>query len=225
VGDGRAFVPDDLPNTELAGQEGGLTLVGFTIERHERSLEAYLAVKNEGMEPACNVGVMIECYDPSSQLITSAGGSIEAGHFYVIDDGSGVVLSCIPPGQIGMAAVTGFPPDLVLDQIGSLKHNFPAFELAVRPLEGVTVSKLQAVAAGGTSTYAGTYTNGLDVVVSDPTVAVFPVNRVGRPLGVGTASAVMDVAPAATWAFETTGVADPGVGYVAFPGGSIAMAP
>jgi hypothetical protein len=124
-----------------------------------------------------------------------------------------------------MAALTGFPPDLTLDHFGSLKYNFPAFTVDVLPLEGVSVNELEIVIAGETSTYEGTFTNGLDVTVSSPTIAVFPVNRVGRPLGVGTSSAALDVAPGGTWAFETTGVPDRGSGYAAFPGGSVAAVP
>jgi hypothetical protein len=225
AGDGRLFVPEDLPTTEVEGQEGGLTLVAFTLERRERSLEAYAAVKNEGSTPACSVGMVLECYDDASALVTSTAGSVEAGHFYVIDDGTGVVLPCIPPGQIGMAALTGFPSDLTFDHFGSLRYNFPAFTVDVLPVEGVSVGKLRVATMGEATIYEGTFTNGLDVVVSSPTVTVFPVNRVGRPLGAATSSAVMDVAPGGTWVFETTSVPDRGTGYAAFPGGSVALVP
>jgi hypothetical protein len=124
-----------------------------------------------------------------------------------------------------MAALTGFPPDLTLAHLGSLKHNFPAFGVDVSRLDGVSVSKLDVMATMGGSVYGGTFTNGLQVVVSDPTVTVFPVNRVGRPLGVATSSAVMELAPGGTWTFETTSVSDPGAGYAAFPNGSIATVP
>jgi hypothetical protein len=56
---------------------------------------------------------------------------------------------------------------------------------------------------------------------SSASVAVFPVNRVGRPLGMATASASADLAAGGTWTFETTAVDDPGVGQAAFASGSV----
>lgn len=225
LGDGRLFVPEGLRNEETIGQEGGLTLVAFTLERRERSLEAYAAIKNESMEPACFPGMQIDCLDASSELVTTVGATVEA-RFYLVDDGSGAVVPCIPPGEIGMAAATGFPPDLTLDHFASLEHRFPANLVpSVVPLDGVGVGKLQAVAAGEAVTYQGTLTNGLGAPVSLAKVTVFPVNRVGRPLGAGRISADMDVAAGASWPFETSSVPDRGTGYEAFVGGSVTITP
>jgi hypothetical protein len=124
-----------------------------------------------------------------------------------------------------MAAFVDFPPELTLDEIGSLQHNFPAFGLDVVPLEGVSVSKLATRSAGELRKYGGTLTNGLDVPVKSPAITVFPVNRVGRPLGVATSAATTDLAPSGTWTFETSGVSDPGSGYAAYPDGSIEIVP
>jgi hypothetical protein len=225
TGDGRLFVPEDLPNTELQGQEGGLTLVAFTLEQHEGALQPFAAVKNEGSAPACGVGMMLDARDETGGLLTSTAGGVEAGHFYVVDDGSGVVLPCIPPGGIGMAALARFSQDLTLEALRSLEHSFPAFGVDVLPLSGVALSSLAVRRTVESGTYAGTFKNGLDVTVGDPTVAVFPLNRVGRPLGVARASGSTDVAPGGSWTFETTGVPDIGVGYAAFPGGSVEPVP
>lgn len=226
TGDTRAFVPEDLPNTELVGQEGGLTLVAFTLERRERSLEAYAAVENEGATPACNPGMMLDVYGKNADFITTVGGAVESGHFYLIDDGSGVVLSCIPPGELGMGALTGFPPDLALEQVGSLEHQFPAFTVdGIVPLEGVTLGALKVVTTAEGATYEGTLTNGLDVPVTSPEVTIFPVNRVGRPLGVATAEASADVAAHGSWSFTTSAVPDGGTRQAAFAGGSITVVP
>lgn len=221
VGDGRAFVPEDLPNTEVGEQPGGLTLVAFTLERGSAGLELYAAVKNEDTDPACNIGMMVEFYDRAQNLVTSVGGSVSSGRFYRLDDGSGAVLSCLPPGQVGMAAVTELPSEILLEELGSLKHNFPAFEVGGAFLDGVSIGKLTTVATDGGSKYQGTLANGLDVTLGAPAVTVFPVNRVGRPLGVATATASTDVTAGGTWSFETTPVRDPGVGYAAYASGSV----
>ena len=69
--------------------------------------------------------------------------------------------------------------------------------------------------------YTGKVTNGLDVAVSAPAVAIFPVNRVGRPLGQATSSAIVDIPPGGSWAFETSAVDDLGVDYLAYPTAAI----
>jgi hypothetical protein len=63
--------------------------------------------------------------------------------------------------------------------------------------------------------------NGLDQPLSNPTVAIYPLNDVGRPLGVAYGSATLDIAPGGTWNFETNTTSDAGVGFDAYPlGGS-----
>jgi len=57
--------------------------------------------------------------------------------------------------------------------------------------------------------------------VSAPAVSVFPLNAVGRPLGVATASATVGVPAGGTWTFETTAVADPGVATAAAASASL----
>ena len=63
--------------------------------------------------------------------------------------------------------------------------------------------------------------NDLGSTVSGPSVAVFPVNRVGRPLGMATASATIDLPPGGTWTFQTDAVDDPGVDQVAYATGTV----
>jgi hypothetical protein len=222
AGDDRAFVPEGLSNTELAGQEGGLTLVAFTLEQGAAGLVLHAAVENEGATPACEVGMLIDYYDQTQQLVTSAGSAVLGGHFYLIDDGSGVVLTCIPPGKVGMTSMPALSPEVVLSDLGHLEHHFPAFTVpGVVPLDGVSVGKLTAVGTAIGSAYRGTLTNGLDQVLSSPKVTVFPVNRVGRPLAVATSLAPMEIPPGGIWPFETSSVGELGVGYAAFAGGSV----
>ncbi len=226
AGDSRFSVPEGLPNTELEGQEGGLTLVAFTLTRGAVGLELYAAVRNDGATPACEVGMMIDFYGQGDQLVTSVGSVVQSGYFYRIDDGSGVVLSCIPPGKIGMSATTGLPSEIVLEELVSLKHNFPAFTVSgIVPVEGIQVSAVRGAARAEGRVYTGTFTNRLEVAAGTPKVTIFPVNRVGRPLGAATANATMDVPPGTSWAFETTAVADPGTGQEVYPAATVSFAP
>jgi hypothetical protein len=222
VADDRAFVPEGLSNTELEGHEGGLTLVAFTLEEGALGLAFYAAVKNEGSTPACEIVMTTEFYDRAVQLVTSVGSVVSSGRFYLIDDGSGVVISCLPPGQVGMTSFMDLAPEVVISELGHVKHAFPAFTVAgIVPLEAVSVSNLTPVRTAGGSAYRGVLTNGLAQILSEPKVTIFPVNRVGRPLGVATASAVRDLPGSATWMFETSSVDDLGVGYSAFASGSV----
>jgi hypothetical protein len=223
AGDARTFVPEGLPNEELGEQPGGLTLVAFTLAEGGSGLELYAAIANESDAPACNIGMMIEFYDREQRLVTSMGVPVSSGGFFRLDDGSGAVISCLPKGSVAMAASTELPPEVVLEELGSLKHNFPAFEVGGVFLEGVSIGKLAPATAGAESTYRGTLTNGLDDTLRAATVTVFPVNRVGRPLGVARSGASTDIPAGDTWTFETSAVRDVGVGYVAYAGGSIAL--
>ncbi|HEX6273280.1 MAG TPA: FxLYD domain-containing protein, partial [Polyangiaceae bacterium] len=216
----RSFVPDDLPNTEVNG-EGGLTLTAFTLVAGATGPEFYAAVRNDGETPACEAGMRIDFFDEAGGLVTTAASALLSGRLYRIDDGSGTVITCVPPGEVAMTASTDLPESMVIDELGRLEHQFPAFQLDVVPIEGLTVSDVQPHTATGGTAFTGTVTNGLDVAASNPKVSVFPLNRVGRPLGVATSSAVLDVAPAGTWPFETTTVGEPGVDAAAYPTASI----
>jgi hypothetical protein len=85
------------------------------------------------------------------------------------------------------------------------------------PIDAVTVSDVRRIASGTGSAYTGTLTNELDREVNSPGVMVFPVNRVGRPLGVASSEAATEIEPGGSWTFETDSVEDPGVEFAAFP--------
>ncbi|WP_437680049.1 FxLYD domain-containing protein [Sorangium sp. So ce131] len=221
-GEDLLFVPEGLSSAELDGEGGGLTLVAFTLVQGANGPELYAAVRNDGDTPACDAGMMVYFIDEAEQLVTSWGGSLRSGRLYQLNDGSGVIIPCVAPGEVAMAASTDLPDDLVIEELGALKHRFPAFTVDVVPVDAITVGAVETVSRGDRSAYTGTLENGLDVAVSDPEVAVFPVNRVGRPLGMATSRAAADVPPGGTWTFETTTVDDPGVDYVVYPTASIA---
>ena len=75
-----------------------------------------------------------------------------------------------------------------------MTHTFPTFGAfdGIVPLVGLTVTQVETVPKASGSAYKGTLTNGLDVTASAPTVAIFPLNRVGRPLGMATSGTTSD---------------------------------
>ena len=215
--DDLLVVPPGLSNT---GEGGLLTLVAFTLVQESTGPALYAAVRNDGPTPACEVGMLTYFFDKTDQPVGEAGSVVLSGRFYRLP--SGVALSCIDPGQIGMSASTGLPDSIVIGELGYLEHKFPYFGLeGLVAIAGLTVSGVETVMTAAGSAYTGTLTNELDVTVTDASVAIFPVNRVGRPLGMARSSATTDVAPGGSWSFQTGPVDDVGAGHVAYPGAAI----
>jgi len=220
-GDDRLFVPEDLPNTNQNGQDVGLVLIAFTLVPGATGPSFYAAVQNVWPTPLCEAGMMIAFYDRGGQLMGTAASVLQSGRFYQVNDGSGAIIPCVDPGQIAMTGETDLPDTIAIDQLGSLQHLFPSFNLDVTPVGGLTVTGVEAIASGQGTAYSGTVVNDLGSTLSGPSVAIFPVNRVGRPLGMATASAPTDLAPGETWTFQTDAVDDPGVDRGAYATGSV----
>ena len=221
-GDDRLFVPEGLPNTQWEGEVGvTLKLVASTLVQGPTGSPAYYAaVKNDGANPACNAGILTDFIDKTGQTVAQVGTALLSKQLYRFD--ADEVLACIDPGQIAMTVATNLPAELVIGDLVSLKHTFPTFGVdGIVPLGGLTVSQVQTVGKGAASAYTGTLTNPLDVTARNPSVTIFPVNRVGRPLGAATSSATIDVPPGGSWSFETTTVTDVGVDYAGYPAADV----
>jgi hypothetical protein len=218
--DDRLFVPEGLANTNQSGADVGLVLIAFTLVEGKAGPELYAAIRNDDAIPICNAGLVTLFLDKSEQIVTSDGAGLQGGRLYQLSDGP--IVSCLDPGEIAMTASTNLPDEVVIDQLGSLQHQLPGFILDdIVPIAGPVVSDVKKVTTASGTAYTGTITNGLDVTASALSVSVFPLNRVGRPLGVATSSATMDVPPGGTWTFETSTVDDPGVASVAFAAATI----
>jgi hypothetical protein len=219
-GDDRLFVPEGLSNTNLDGSDIGLALVAFTLVQDTTGPKLYAAVRNDGDTPACDAAMMTFFVDKADQVVTESGSVLQSGRLYRMTDGT--ILSCIAPGQVAMAASTDLPGSMMIDQLGYLKHRFPAFTVpGVVPIPGLSVSDVQTIATSPGNAYTGKVTNELDVAVSAPSIAIFPVGRAGRPLGAAMSSATSDIPPGGSWTFKTSAVDDLGVDYVAYPAASI----
>jgi hypothetical protein len=214
-GDDLLFVPD-LPNANLDGDRaGGLKLVAFTLVREAKGQSLYAAVKNEGDTPVCEAGMTTYFIDKTDQVLTSAGSVLQSKQFYRLDDG--VIVRCIAPGQIAMSAAIDLPSEIVIEKLGYLQHRFPAFMIdGIVPIDGFDVSEVQTIARGDRKLYTGKLVNRFDKTATEPSLSIFPMNRVGRPLGVATSKTTTDLPPGSSWSFESTDVADVGVGYVAY---------
>lgn len=220
-----AFEPPDLPNVPLDSVAGTLTLFASTLKPGASGLELYAGVRNEGAFPLCGAALQLEIFGQEDQQLGTVSAAVQSGRVYRLPD-SETTISCVAPGQTAMAAATSLPEGLLLEDIKSLGHRFPAFQIndAV-PLPGPSVTQLEAFSAGGDTAYRGTVTNTSDKAMTEVSVSVFALNSAGRPLAVATSAATTTIAPGGTWDFETSAVAERGADQLAFAFGSFAASP
>jgi hypothetical protein len=221
TGDDARIVPEGLAVTALAGGNGVLELLALTLQRGPRSVALYAALKNVGDAPACNAAFSVELFDESGRSLAAGIGGLHTSHLYRLTDGSDAIASCLGPAEIGMVAVMDLPSDTVIEEVATIVYRCPYFALDVVRIAGLTIRALQRVAGSAGTAYAGTLVNELAVTVIRPSVTVFPVNSAGRPLGMVTGSGKAEIPPGDSWAFETSAVSTPGVGYVAYPAGAL----
>lgn len=221
TGDGARIVPEGLDVTALAGGNGVLDVIALTLRQGPGRAEIYVALRNHGDIPACSAAVSVELFDKNEQSLAAAIGGLLTQHFYRLTDGSGTVAACVGPGDVTMAALTDLPSDLVLEDVAHVVYRCPYFALDVVPIAGLTMHEVRRRTANTGTAYTGTLVNGLDVTVGNPSISVFPVNRVGRPLGVAISRGTVDIAPNGSWDFETGSVDAQGVTWAAYPAGAL----
>lgn len=214
-----AYFPPEIPNTPLDIVAGTLVVTASTLTQGPNGFELYAAVENQGELPLCSAAMMVEFYDQADLLIGTASGGVHSGRRFQFTDGSGTTVFCVAPGQTAVAALTELPEDLVLKDLKYMGYRCPAFALdALEELDNATLSDIAASTPDtGTGTvYTGTLANQTTSAASYATVLIFPVNRVGRPLGIAIASEAVGLAPGEAWTFETSAVTDSGEDYLAF---------
>ncbi len=215
------FEPPRLPNLPLDSVAGVLTLFASTLQEGADGLELYAGVCNEGESLLCGAALQVEFYGPGGEPLGTASGAVQSGHLYSFAQ-SPAPISCVAPGETAMAAVTNLPEGLVLADVESLGHRFPAFQIddAV-PILGLTVNDVRALEAVDGVAFQGVVANASDAPFTEPAVSVFPVNQVGRPLGVATKTTDVEIPSGGTWTFETNTVAERGVEQFAFATGTL----
>jgi hypothetical protein len=219
------FEPAWLPNAPLDSVTGVLTLFASTLKDGPDGLELYAGICNDGEFPLCGAAIQIEFYDHADELIGTASSAVQSGRLYRFSQ-SPTPISCVAPGQTAMAAVTTLPEGLLLDDLKTLGHRFPAFQIddAVL-LPVVTMSDVEVFDRAPGAAFRGTLTNVADTPITDPVVSVFPVNDAGRPLGVATSGATVEIPAGGTWSFETSVVLQRGVDHLAFASGTLVTSP
>lgn len=227
-GDDLLFVPEDLPVTNLSGEGKAVNVIAFTLFAGPQGPELYAALRNDGEITACTGSVSFELFDKAEQSVGSWVGGLYGDQLFRRSDGSGGLVACLEPGGVAMAGLTDLPESLAIDELGAAVYQLTYFDRDILPFElvvvdSLTVTGIQTVSTDSGNAFLGTFENGLDVPVTDATVTIFPLNRVGRPLGMAVSNSTADVPPGGSWPFETTVVENPGVDYVAYPSGSVSF--
>lgn len=215
--DDALIVPRGLNVTARAGGCGALDMVALTLRRGSSHGELYAALKNGGGSPACSPSFSVELLDKDEQPLATGLGGLLIQRFYRRADGSNAVAGCVGPGDITMVAITDLPAELALEDVGTVVYGCNFWLLDVAPIDGIGISDVQAVARSGGTAFTGALVNELDTSFDRPSVAIFPVNSVGRPLGVAFGNGAVDVPPGGSWQFETNTVNEAGVDSAAYP--------
>ncbi len=215
------IVPEGLSVSALAGGTGVLELTALTLQRRGDRVELYAALKNVGDVPACSAALSVELFDAGGHSLAAGIGGLLTQRFFRRTDGSDMLAACIAPGDVTMAALLDLPSELVVQEVRSLVYRCPYFALDVAPVASVTIRDVKRVQRGAASGYRGTLVNGLAVALKKPSVSVFPTNSAGRPLGMVSVSAAMELAPGGEWSFETDALPVRGVDQRAFPAGEL----
>ena len=215
------IVPENLSVRALEGGNGVLELRALTLQREPSGPVLYAALTNVGDAPACHAALSVELYDRDEQSVAAGISGLLTQRFYRLTDGSESIAACVGPGDVTMAAVTDWPSDLAIEDVGFAVYRCPYFALDVEPIDGLAIRDVKRVTRGAETAYAGTFENGFDVAVRDPSVTVFPVDRGGRPLGIATTVGADEIAPGERWRFETSRVDVTATDYVAFPAAAL----
>lgn len=215
------IVPEGLRVTALPGGNGVLEVTALTLRKGSSSTEVYAALKNDGDIPACTAAFSIELFDATGQSLAAGIGGLLTQQFYRLIDGSGSIAACVGPGDVTIAAVTDLPAEIAIEDIKTIVYRCPYYALDVVPVAGLGIDDLKRVTEAGGSTYTGTLVNDFDVAVSAPSVAVFPLNRVGRPLGMAIGRSTEEIAPGGSWTFHTDTTEARAADYAAYPAGAI----
>lgn len=222
TGDDARVVPRGLAIDALPGGNGVLDVIALTLKASPGGAELYAALKNDGDVPACDAALSVELFDKTRSSVAAGIGAIFTRQFYRLNDGSGTIAACVGPGDVSMAAVTDLPSALSVDDLGTVVYRCPYFALDVVPLDALTIPRVTRVARAAETAYAGTLVNELDLAVSNPSVTVFPLSEVGRPLGVTVAKGKDAIPSGGSWAFETSSIQTTAASYAAYPAGAFA---
>jgi hypothetical protein len=216
------IVPQGLDVELEQGGAGTLDLYALTLRDEPDGLAIYAALKNDGDVLACDAALKVWLYDKSGQQLGMFINGLYTSHFYLYttSDGTNTIAACASIGDVTMTRVGTLATDIHAADIGQVVYYYAYFALDASLIDALKVSQITPVTTAAGTAYAGTMVNDLSMMVSDPSVTVFPLNHVGRPLGITSASDTSQVPAGGSWSFQTATVDMPGTDFAAFPSAS-----
>jgi len=212
-----AVLPEALDVAPHAAGCGVLALQALTLKRGEHGLELYASLQNSGQAAICSPALSVNLLDESEEPLAMSIGGLLVRRLFRLRRDPQTTAACLAPGDVTMAALTDFPPELTLEQVRRVEYFCNLWSFDAEPTGDLPVSDVKTVPHDGGTTYTGTLLNGLDVRLATPGVTIFPLDGAGRPIGVASARGTLEVAPGDRWSFETDSVPDAGVDFAAFP--------
>jgi len=225
--DDRLFVPEGLSvKKPTDGSSGAFNLLALTLQQRLGQTEVYLALRNDGDTPACTAAFSVALLDVNGDTLATGTRGLPVRQFYrfkLDENAEPTVAGCVEPGEVTMGAILDL--DLGSRESGledlTLTYWLTYWNLSdITKLQGaVTLENVSTVMRSDGVAYTGELVNELVDEPRAAAVSVFPVNRVGRPLGVAYSQRSDELPPGGRWQFETTTVTDPGTGFAAYPVG------
>jgi hypothetical protein len=211
--------PQGVDVSARVGTNSVFNLVTLTLRHGSSGVDLYAAVRNEGDVAACNPSFSVELRARDERALAAGISGLNVRDFYRLTDGSETVAGCVPPGARSVVAITDLSLDGALEDVSHVVYASSYWFLDAVAIEGIALSDVQVVNRGTGVAYTGTLLNQLGMTLDHPTVAVFPVNKAGRALGVAYGGSSTALPPGGAWVFETNSVSEAGVGYEIFPMG------
>lgn len=219
TGESAVVFPQHVNATAQPGSNSSFSLLALTLRQGSPFAELYAAVKNTGAVVACNPSFSVELRDASGRVVAAGISGVNVSRFYRLNDGSRTVAGCVPPGEQSMVAIRDLSLDCPIEEVRDVIYRSSDWFLDAAPIAGVHLAGVESVTRSNGIAYTGALVNDLDIDLAHPTVAVFPTNSVGRPLGVAYGASSQALPPGGTWRFETSTSSDNGIGYRAYPMG------
>ena len=218
TGGDTLFVPEGIEVIPRPGINSVFNVTALTLQAGPNGPAIYAAVRNDGDVLACNASFSVELRDQDDQILGAGVSGLVFRHFYRLTDGSGTIAGCVAPGEVTKVAILSVSLDSPIEDVHRAVYQSTYWaNLGVVATEGVSLTGVEAMTRSTGVAYTGALINGLPTPLDSPTVAVFPVNAVGRPLGVAYGGSSLLLQRCKTWDFETSAVTEPGVGYDAYP--------
>jgi hypothetical protein len=228
VDPGGLFFPPHVEVRNVSGEESGFNVIASTLTDTSDGPALFAALRNDREISGCDAAVSFELFDHTGYSLGAWITALYSDQLFRRDDEMDGLVSCVDPGHEALIAVTDLPEDLAIDEVAVALYQLTYFDREILPfglipVDEISVRDVSVLSRDGVSAFIGTLENGLDVAIESAAVTIFPVNDVGRPLGVATTTSMTDVAPDGTWEFETTTVVDPGDELLAFPSGRVSF--